>query len=182
MRDRLLKAFDAMEAERHALIKRLDVIPTDMLIKKPSPEAWSVVEVIAHLVKAETGTLNYLRKKLEVGGHQKADMMSGMRKVLLNVAIALPIKFKAPKVAQLDKGTDLSYAEAILQWDNVRAALRKEYATIDPKLIGHDLFKHPFAGKLNLEQSTSFMHGHMTRHIGQIDRTLAAIGIRNRMV
>jgi len=175
MKDRLLKAFDAMEAERHALIKRLDGIPAEKLIQKPTPEAWSVVEVIAHLVKAETGTLNYLRKKLEVGGHRKADTWSGLRKALLNIALALPIKFKAPKVAQLDKGTDLSYAEAVLQWDQVRAALRKEYTKIEPKLIGHDLFKHPFAGKLNLEQSTSFMHSHMSRHIGQIDRTLGAL-------
>lgn len=177
MRERLLKAFDAMEAERHALVKRLDALPADKLIQKPTPESWSVVEVMAHLVKAETGTLNYLRKKLEVGGHRKADAWSGLRKVMLSIAISLPFKYKVPKVAQLDKDMDFSYAEVILQWDHVRAALRKEYATIDPKLIGHDLFKHPFAGKLNLEQSTSFMHGHMSRHIGQIDRTLSAIGV-----
>jgi hypothetical protein len=176
MKERLLKAFDAMEAERLTLIKQLDGLPTEVLSRKPSPDEWSVVEVIAHLVKAETGTLNYLRKKLEVGGHRKASALAGLRKAFLNFMISLPIKFKAPKVAQLDPGVQMSYAEAVLQWDNVRAALRKEYAKIDPKLIGNDLFKHPFAGKLNLEQSTSFMHHHMSRHIGQIGRTLKALG------
>lgn len=176
MKERLLKAFDAMEAERLALIRQLDSLPTNLLSQKPSPEQWSVVEVIAHLVKAETGTLKYLQKKLEVGGHRKASMLAILRKSFLNFMISLPIKFKAPKVAQLDPGVDLSYAEAVLQWDNVRAALRKEYVNIDPKLIGNDLFKHPFAGKLNLEQSTSFMHHHMGRHIGQIKRTLKELG------
>jgi hypothetical protein len=176
MKERLLSAFDAMEAERTQLLKRLDKLSEAQLTAKPSPDEWSVTETMAHLIKAETGTLLYLRKKLEVGGHGKTSAMAGFRKAFLNFVISTPIKFKAPKVAQLDKGVSLTYAEAKEQWQATRSALREEYARIDPKLIGHDLFKHPFAGKLNLEQSTSFMHHHMSRHIGQIDRIIKAVG------
>jgi len=175
MRKALLRSFDDSEAVRLQLLTRLDTLPEDVLTRKPSPDAWSVVEVIAHLIKAENGTLSYLRKKLQLGGHSKASPMAALRKSFLNFMIGLPIKFKAPRIVQLEKGTDMSYAEARAQWDEVRAALRKEYETIDPALIDHDLFKHPFAGKLNLLQSMSFMHHHMTRHIGQIDRTLTAV-------
>lgn len=176
MREELLNEFDASEKERKALLQRLDGIPEEVLTRRPEPGAWSVVEVMAHLIKAETGTLNYLRKKLELGGHGRASAFAGLRKAFLNFVISTPIKFKAPKVVQLDEGTDLSYAEARAQWDGVRTELRREYASIAPELITHDLFKHPFAGKLNLLQSTSFMHHHMVRHIGQIDRTLEAVG------
>lgn len=175
MRDQLLKAFDAAEADRQALMTRLDALSEETLTQKPAPDKWSVVEVMVHLIKAETGTLKYLKKKLEVGGHRPASAFAGFRKAFLNIVIATPLKFKAPKVVQLEKDVKMSYAEAKSQWDNVRNELRTEYAAIDPKLIGHDLFKHPFAGKLNLLQSTSFMHHHMTRHIGQIDRTLEAV-------
>lgn len=178
MREELLKAFGAAETDRKALLAKLDAYGEDVLTRKPSADAWSVVEVMAHLVKAETGTLNYLRKKLEVGGHQKASPFAGLRKAFLNFVLGLPIKFKAPKVAQLDRSVTMSYAEAKAQWNAVREALGAEYAAINPALIAHDLFKHPFAGKLNLVQSTEFMRQHMVRHIGQIDRTLKAVGAR----
>jgi uncharacterized damage-inducible protein DinB len=176
MREQLLRTFDESEAVRLQLLARLDKLPADALTRKPSPDAWSVVEVIVHLIKAENGTLSYLRKKLELGGHRKASPMAAMRKSFLNFMIGLPIKFKAPRIVQLEKGIEMPYAEARAQWDEVRAALRKEYETIDSVLITHDLFKHPFAGKLNLLQSMSFMHHHMVRHIGQIEHTLSAVG------
>jgi len=175
MRKELLKAFEAAEADRKALLAKLDAYGEDVLTRKPAPDAWSVVEVLAHLVKAETGTLNYLRKKLEVGGHRKASPFAGLRKSFLNFVLGLPIKFKAPKVAQLDKGVSMSYAEAKAQWIAVREGLGNEYQRIDEALIVHDLFKHPFAGKLNLVQSTEFMRQHMLRHVGQVERTLKAV-------
>lgn len=175
MRKELLKAFEAAETDSKALLSKLDTFGEDVLTRKPDPDAWSVVEVLAHLIKAETGTLNYLRKKLEVGGHQKASPFAGLRKAFLNFVLGLPIKYKAPKVAQLDKGVYMSYAEARAQWNAVREGLGTEYQRIDEKLIAHDLFKHPFAGKLNLVQSTEFMRQHMLRHIGQVERTLATV-------
>ncbi len=175
MRKELLSAFAAAEADRKALLAKLDTYDEAVLTRKPAPDAWSVVEVLAHLVKAETGTLNYLRKKLEVGGHRKASALAGLRKALLNFVLGLPIKFKAPRVAQLDKGVSMSYAEAKAQWNAVREGLGTEYQRIDEQLIGHDLFKHPFAGKLNLVQSTEFMRQHMLRHVGQVERTLKAV-------
>jgi hypothetical protein len=175
MRKELLSAFAAAEADRKALLAKLDTYDEAVLTRKPAPDAWSVVEVLAHLVKAETGTLNYLRKKLEVGGHRKASVLAGLRKALLNFVLGLPIKFKAPKVAQLDKGVNMSYADAKAQWNAVREGLGTEYQLIDEQLIAHNLFKHPFAGKLNLVQSTEFMRQHMLRHVGQVERTLKAV-------
>lgn len=176
MREQLLRTFDESEAARLQLLARLDKLPADVLTRKPSPDAWSVVEVMVHLIKAENGTLNYLRKKLEMGGHRKASPFAAFRKALLNFVLGLPIKYKAPKIVQLENGIDMPYSEARAQWDAVREALRKEYEAIDPALITHDLFKHPFAGKLNLLQSVSFMHHHMTRHFSQVDRTLEVLG------
>lgn len=37
--------------------------------------------------------------------------------------IRLPIKFKAPRIVQLEKGLDMPYSEARAQWDAVRASL-----------------------------------------------------------
>lgn len=48
MKEKLLRSFDESEKVRHQLLARLDALPVDRLSQRPSPEAWSVVEVGGH--------------------------------------------------------------------------------------------------------------------------------------
>lgn len=169
-RNTLLKEYDLMETERQALLHRLSSVSAAKLEAKPNPETWSVTEVIYHLKVAEEAALQYMKKKLEVGGHSKATVSAGLKQRLLNFIISLPIKFKAPKVAQIPEGTSVSYQQAKSEWNSVRSELRKHYETVDEQFISNELFKHPITGKMNLIQSVRFMRKHMNRHIGQIDR------------
>lgn len=171
----LLKEFDRMEDERQQLLKKLSSYSQEILAKKPNPNAWSVAEVMHHLTVAEHGSLRYLNKKLEVGGHGKASLKAVFRLGLLNTAISLPVKYKAPKVVEIAEDSGITYPDALAEWNSVRENLRKAYEEIDEKYVAHDLFKHPFAGKLNLVQGVRFMRQHMNRHIGQIERTLKAV-------
>ena len=174
-RKELLVAFSKMEIERLILLKRLEQYSEEVLIHKPAVDSWSVTETIYHLKVAENGALLYMRKKLEVGGHQKATFGAAVKQKLLNFAVSLPFKYKAPAVAQVPKGTKVSYAEAVAEWNDVRQALKKEYETIDENIIGNELFKHPVAGKLSILQSVKFMRQHVVRHLGQIDRVLKVV-------
>ncbi len=174
-RKELLVAFSKMESERLNLLKRLEQYSEEVLTKKPSADSWSVTETIYHLKVAENGALLYMRKKLEIGGHQKATFGAAVKQKLLNFAVSLPFKYKAPAVAQIPKGTKVSYAEAVAEWNNVREALKREYETVDESIVGNELFKHPAAGKLSILQSVKFMRQHVLRHVGQIDRTLKVV-------
>ncbi len=115
-----------------------------------------------------------MHKKLEVKSHGPAGISSTLRLLLLNTAIRLPLKYKAPPVVADVPAT--SYAVARARWDAVREKMRADYAAIDPAFIGHGLFKHPSLGRFNLSQGVRFMRQHMRRHAGQIGRTLAALG------
>lgn len=174
-RKELLRAFDIMENERMALLNELSSYSDEVLEKKPDADSWSVTEVIYHLKIAEEGALKYMNKKLEVGGHRKAAASAGIKQRFLNFMVSLPIKFKAPKVAQLPKDANVSYRQAVAEWTTVRDALRSQYETVDESMIGNELFKHPAMGKMNLVQSVKFMRQHVKRHIGQIQRTLKAV-------
>jgi uncharacterized damage-inducible protein DinB len=174
-RKELLEAFGKMESERQKLLKHLEQYSEEVLIKKPTVDSWSVTETIYHLKVAENGALLYMRKKLEVGGHQKATFGSAVKQKLLNFAVSLPFKYKAPSVAQVPKGTKVSYPEAVVEWNDVREALKNDYETIDESIIGNELFKHPAAGKLSIIQSVKFMRQHVVRHVGQIDRILKQV-------
>ena len=174
-RKELLEAFGKMESERQELLKRLEQYSEEVLTKKPAADSWSVTETIYHLKVAENGALLYMRKKLEFGGHAKATFGAAIKQKLLNLAVSLPIKYKAPSVAQVPEGIKVSYAQAITEWNDIREALKKEYETIDETIIGNELYKHPAAGKLSILQSVKFMRQHVVRHVGQIDRILKQV-------
>ena len=172
----LLQAFSKMEAERKTVIETLSKNEVVLLDKKPDPNSWSVTEVIMHLVAAETGALKYMQKKLEFGGHQKAGIGAAFKQRLLNFAISIPgLKFKAPKVAQIQEGSTISFNEAAAQWENVRSELQKQYEAFDDSLVDSELFKHPAAGKLSALQSVRFMRLHMNRHIKQMNQTIERV-------
>jgi uncharacterized damage-inducible protein DinB len=174
-RKELLAEYGKMENERQQLLKRLEQYSEEILTKKPDADSWSVTETIYHLKVAEEGALKYMRKKLEVGGHAKATFGAGIKQKLLSLAISLPIKYKAPKVAQIPEGTNVSFAQALAEWNEVRNGLKADYESVDESIIGNELFKHPAAGKLSILQSVKFMRQHMNRHIGQIDRILKQV-------
>jgi hypothetical protein len=167
----LLKEFSLMENERKLMLSNMEKFPMDILEKKPNATEWSVAEVIMHLVVAESASLAYMSKKLEVGGHAKASFGAEMKQRLLNLVIRLPIKYKAPKVAQLKEGETISYVEAVSKWTDVRNAMQQAYESLDEALVNHELFKHPAAGKISALQGLRFMRQHATRHIDQINRT-----------
>ena len=172
----LLQEFSKMEAERLALMEQLSSQPNNKLDTKPANGGWSVTEVVMHLVVAETGALKYMRKKLEFGGHKKASFGAAVKQRLLNLAISIPgLKFKAPKVAQIQEGSDISFDDAKAQWNEIRTDLLKEYEAFDDAIVDNELFKHPAAGKLSVIQSVRFMRQHMNRHIKQIHSTLKQV-------
>jgi len=171
----LLDAFEQMENERKSVCQKLSEFSDQALSEKPGPDQWSVAEIIMHLVVAETAALNYMRKKLEFGGHQRASLGAGMKQQLLNFLISLPIKFKAPKVIEFKETQGLTFADASQKWEAVRMELFTEYKKLDSETVGHELFKHPAMGKMNLVQGVKFMRQHMNRHIGQIEKTLKKV-------
>lgn len=171
----LIQAFQKMESERESIIAEMRNYSADQLVSKPSENEWSVAEVIMHLVVAESGALAYMRKKLEFGGHRKATASSSFKQKLLNFAISLPIKFKAPKVAQIEEGEKITFNEAADKWFSVRQELLAEYDKMDDELASHELFKHPAAGKLSALQSVKFMRQHMNRHVKQIRNTIKQV-------
>ena len=175
MKEKLLTEFERMEAERNALVASLSRYDAEILTQKPSPEAWNVAEVIMHLVVAENAALTYMRKKLEYGGLQKASATAGLKQRLLNFLIRLPIKYKAPAVANIKQGEEVGYREATERWAEIRNQLRSEYEAMNEQTVAQELFKHPAAGKMSALQGVRFMRQHMNRHIQQIHSAIKKV-------
>jgi len=169
----LLDRFNTLERQRMDILERISTTDNILLSKQPSDGAWSVAQVVLHLAIAEEGLLAYLNKKREVGGHEPVGASAPFRLAALNLALVLPVKYKAPTVVATVP--ECSMAEAKMRWDAVREHMHRAFETIPEKLIGHGLFKHPAAGKFDLVQGLRFIGMHVHHHRTQIDRTLSKV-------
>ena len=166
---------ERIEAERNALFHQLQNHDDKELNKKPSPDAWSVIEVLHHLITAEAGSVQYLRKKTQdLNGAQQSGIKEIFRSLLINTFLALPFKIKAPAVAS----PNISYAtlaDTRAKWDQVRLDVRKIINDLPGDALDKNWFKHPLAGKISLHQMINFFGNHLERHQHQIWRTIKEV-------
>ena len=173
-RARLLRQYDRFENERKTLLDQLESHGAAALAHAPGPGAWSVAQIIMHLVMVEQSSLAYLLRKRELGGSSNAGSLSGLRLALLNMTLGLPLRFKAPPVVA--DVPECTHAEAVAAWGAVRVELQRALTALPPAILHHGLFKHPIAGRFTPEEGLRFMSAHLRHHHGQIERTLTKVG------
>lgn len=169
----LLARFSKLEAQRSDVLRMLEKEAPIRLELAPQPGAWSAAQVVLHLAMAEEGLMSYIDKKLSTGGHGSPGASAPFRLAFLNLALALPIKFKAPAVVATIP--EVSFAEARDRWQKVRERMENTFATIPEPYIGHGLIKHPSAGKFDLVQGLGFVHWHVKHHQPQFSRILVSV-------
>jgi uncharacterized damage-inducible protein DinB len=174
MRPDIARLWHELESNRTALMQELSAYDNDRLNRKPSPEAWSVTQVMLHLIEAELMATQYIEKKLSFGVNiPRAGFKSAVRRKLLSLAFALPIKIKAPE--KLNGFPDYSdFNELKTRWASQRLALQELINKMPDNVLDGEIFKHIVAGKMNIAQMISFFNEHFNRHKKQIARTLQA--------
>ncbi len=171
---------ERLNQELEDLLSYLSSFPSEKLKEKPSPKAWSVVEVMQHVMLAERLSVGYVRKKIQYPqGLKKAGIESKLRQLLLRIFLYSPIKFKAPEIVSEQKFSNEADFESLAkQWREIREQTGKLLAEIPPHLQQTNLYKHALAGRLPLDGMLQFFSGHFRRHRKQIKQTLKAVGAR----
>ena len=172
MNTRLSHLVNTAETHRQSLLAELAHYPPEVLQRPPAPGAWSVVEVLQHLILAETATLAYMKKKLMGVAHvPKTGGSAEFRMLLLRIFNALPLKIKAPAVIA-NPPAQVSLEETARQWHALRQQWRAFLESIPENDLRKALFKHPLAGRLNVYHAADFMDWHVIRHEKQIRKAL----------
>ena len=175
MHAKLEKEFKQLEAERKNLFNDLKQYPDELLNKKPKPEAWSVAEVIAHVMAAEGYSLKYLQKKVQNTAESGNETLKHKwRWLLVQSVFTFDIKFKAPEIVEPKIGF-VTLAELESQWSVTRSETEKILNALSDAEVHKTLWKHAVAGKMNLHHMVKFFGIHSRRHKKQIARTLAAV-------
>lgn len=175
MNAQLQKQFLQLEEERKNLFNELKNYSDDLINKKPSPEKWSVAEVIAHLITAEEMSLKYLSKKIQDTSKENPETLkSKYRWLLVQIVFTFNIKFKAPEIVEPKMGYQ-SLAALETKWSHIRNQTLQVLQKLSDEEVNKTLWKHAIAGKMNLHHMVQFFGVHYKRHKKQIDRTLVAV-------
>lgn len=169
---KLESAFRKIEKQRSEILADLDQLSEAQRQFKPTKDSWNTLQVCMHLIIAEENSLAYMRKKVKgIDKLSSSGLWSKLRLSFLNSLVSTRMKFKAPKIVALSEDMDVgSYEEVKSRWDNIRKELRYFVDKLDHKASKKMLFKHPMAGKFNVEQLLNFIFTHVQHHTYQIDR------------
>lgn len=169
------KEFEVLENQRKAWLQAASELSEAQLTFRPAPDAWCILEVFVHLITAESNGLKYVNKKIlgDLNKIEKAGLGSTLRAALLKFALRLPIKFKAPPAATFTPREHYNYGEIKEEWDNLRQGWFDFLDQLDKPTVNKPLFKHPMAGKINMQQALQFMYEHVEHHKKQVERIKA---------
>ncbi len=169
---------DQLNSELDSLLEELQSISTEDLNRKPEVEAWSVAEVMQHLMTSERLSLQYVKKKTTYAKQfTTAGLSMKLRMFGLKLFLWTPLKFKAP--AAVDESAfqkNLSLGELQSIWKNQRNEMAVFLKDAPDEWKGKEIYRHPLAGRLTLAGMLEFFLIHFRRHRQQIYRTLEKVG------
>ncbi len=166
----LQQRFEQIEVTRARLFTALRSCSPTQLHTRPKPEAWSINEIIHHVVLAESYAVAYLEKKLNtISSVKKVSWRATWRTFLLKWVLRSPLKFQAPSPLVLPSpGLELS--ELATQWQSHRQKLQTLLARVTPEMLALALYRHPVTGLMNVAQMLTFIEEHFAHHAAQIER------------
>ncbi|HEY8234901.1 MAG TPA: DinB family protein [Vicinamibacteria bacterium] len=155
-----------------ALIEGKDGV---QLNRPPAPGKWSALQVLHHVVTAEALTLAYIRKKQQAGAAlPAASVASRLRLLLVEVALASPLRVRAPAVtADVPQQLDADGLRA--RWDDVRRELAALVEAFPNEFIDRLVFRHPYAGRMTLAHALGTLEAHLEHHVRQVERALSVL-------
>ena len=169
-----LDQLEELERLRKDWTGRLETLDSEAFNRQPSAGAWSAAQVTAHVINAERRSLAYLRKKLQQPeAVPRSGLVSATKSVLLGLVMRSRFKVSAPPGAG-EVPDHAEFDQLAGDWQEVRDDWRSFIEEFPAELAGRAVYKHPVAGRLNLEQALGFLVQHLRRHAGQVDRVLSA--------
>ena len=173
MKEPLFDKLKTLDQETNAMFDLVEGLSEDELHDKAY--GWSIIQVYAHLNMAEAGSVHYMKKKMQAGSQMPNFSTTGkIRYVMTKRLLESSLKWKAPKVVAVPK-EDYSLEEIREEWATTRAMTKKYVKEYPDELLSKAVYKHPFAGRLDLEGAIGSFIYHQRHHRHQIKRIMKMI-------
>ena len=162
---------ERLHNEKEVMLEELVNWSHDQIGWKSDDESWNANQVVEHLVTSEFGTLQYLIKKTSSGFDllESATEKNRESSKKLNAALASDKQWKAPPVLPQPKG-DKDLDLLINRWRGLSQKLGEWLEQVPKNTEDKLVFRHPLAGRLNLQQTMDFLIEHVIHHGHQLKR------------
>jgi hypothetical protein len=165
-------AFRELESQRTGLLAELATWSPSLLSFRPAPGAWSAVEVLDHIVRAETGTIANVRVGLRtphiLGGEDRPGIAALDRALRSDQSFQVP-----PGALAIYPDTQTTLPEVLGRWEQARAELRSLVEALAPADAHCGVFCHPFAGWMTVADVLDHFSAHLYHHGFQLARLKA---------
>lgn len=167
---------ERLDRDWAALFDSVASLDEAALNRAPAPGKWSIAQILAHVIHAERMSLRYCQKKTQDPSRvPAADWSAPLRLGLLVLALRSPLKVRAPEVvAVVPERAELPGLRC--EREQMGRAWREFAASCPDPLAARAVYRHPFAGRLSLEQCVVTLQEHLRHHARQVARLAGAAG------
>jgi uncharacterized damage-inducible protein DinB len=167
MREKERKLLSRIESRHREVIAEVDQLTTEQLTFRSTPNAWSALDVIEHLVKVEEGIASRVRPREARGLVEAAKVKAALG--IMRVVFAVGGRIRVPVQAVLPLG-GVTLSDLVSRWDAAQVALRERLEGLDDRDWSRPMMRHPLIGRLTPSECLVFIHRHMGHHRRQISR------------
>ena len=168
----LATRFERLEQARTATESQLAKLAPAQVAFRLHDAAWTVAEVLDHVVRVERQVLEGARKP---GVQRTVWRPRRLRRLLTWLVFGLGVRIRVPERVRHvtpERGADLDAARA--RWGEVRSEWREFLSTVSPGQLGQLAIKHPLAGPFTYRDVLKFLEWHLRHHRRQIGRITQA--------
>lgn len=157
---------------RDALLDALDALEPMRLRARPAPNAWSILEVVEHMVLAERAVLRDLPDPATLVGRPRR-LRDRLGYGLVVFILTSRLRVQVPDAAMLPQG-ERTLEELRAMWEENQAWLLGYVEGLDEVGASRAVFHHPITGPLDVDRAIRLGRIHFDRHLGQIERLRTA--------
>ncbi len=161
----LAEHYEQLEEARQTLIQQVRRLDALTLHHKPSPERWSILEDVQHLVLAEQKTF------LEKGSPPAAEPGNPDMLAMVLHVLDQDIVVDVPDSAMVPDG-DVELVDLIRDWDQARHRLHRFLESCGPDDLRTPVSRHTVAGPLTVVECLHLIASHFHHHRRRIEAAI----------
>jgi len=165
---KLQDQLEIYDRQRNALLNDLERLDEEEIRRKSGPDAWSLVEIVQHLVLSEREVLDNLPEPKILTAKKR-----GVRHLVSYALVLAVLRWNIPAPVPSDgmvPDGNTSLSELHHQWDENLTWLRDYVNTLRPVDVGRAVFRHPIAGPMTTGQTIRLATLHFDVHFRQIKK------------
>lgn len=169
MNGKLQRQFDGLERQKSYFLNLVTSWPAEQARFRSSPQCWSGLDVLDHVLKTESSILQATQMNLAQGG--SGGLENAVRRFMVMWVMRAPTRVRVPASAQqVMPVARHGVAEIAEEWRGQRGDLRALLESLQLDQLRLMVFEHPVGGWMRTTHMLEFLSVHMRHHGYQLAR------------